>query len=90
MELDGRDRSDGSELTPVVVRCPQGPLQTPGMFGPMVYTCWNHNYLYIVQTVVTEGITLLWLPTPYKCHLIYYSGCEKVAQNPAMLVIQYV
>ena len=56
---------------------------------------------YLIQTVL-EGITHLWLPTyphypphplpptclpPYMCNLWYYSSCDKVVQNPAVLTI---
>ena len=43
-----------------------------------------------LQTVLLQGITHLQLPTcphrlpPYTCYPWYYSGCEKVAQNPAL------
>ena len=45
----------GLKLIIVVVRCLLG---APSMFGPIADTCW------IVQTVLTEGIACLWLPTP--------------------------
>ena len=48
----------GLKLTLVVVRHLIGP---PSMFGPMAETSWTHSY--IVQTVLTESLTHLQLPT---------------------------
>ena len=51
--------------------------------------------LIATPKVLLVALTRLWLPTthpipsPYMCNLWYYSGCEKVAQNPAVLASYY-
>ena len=77
------------KLTPVVVRR-LGPLS---MFGPMATTASTHNFSpnrgYNPPLAAHPPPPLTpppsHQPISYTCHLCYYSGCEKVAKNLAVL-----
>ena len=77
------------KLTPVPMRHLLGPL-----------SIWLALHGFIASPNTPDGgfnpplATHLWLPTfphhppthpPTTCHPLYYSSCEKVAQNPAVL-----
>ena len=59
---------------------------------------WHFLDSVLVQTVIKEGLTYLWLstsyhpphhpptyPAPIMCHQCYYSGCEKVLKIQPVL-----
>ena len=92
----------GVKLTSVVVR---HLLGCPSMFGPIAGNSWTHMYSYsVVQTILTESLTHLRLPTlPLHCspyplppaHPLICAPCDitmvvnKGAQNPAVLTEIY-
>ena len=81
----------GLKLTPVVVRHLLGPL---GLFRPTALWLVLLGLIAIPNSP-SRGISHLQLlalphpshpPTPYNVpSVIYYSHCEKVTQNPAVL-----